>query len=50
VWRNSPTASNAGSASSTPPLGTSHAGSNWIGADARPPIAAATRSVDRVAA
>src|ERR1019366_2730309 len=52
VWRNSPTASSAGSASSTPPLGMSHAGSNWIGADAdaSPPIAAATRSADRVGA
>jgi hypothetical protein len=50
VKRNSPVASNAGKAHNTPPFGTSCAGSNWIGADSSSPMAAATRSSERVVA
>lgn len=47
---NSPVASSAGKAHNTPPWETSCADSNWIGADSSAPIAAATRSSERVVA
>jgi hypothetical protein len=50
LWRNNPSANNAGNAANTPPRGTSVAGSNRIGAAATWPSEAATRSSKRVVA